>query len=79
MTLIELNKIEQVLKENRDSKLKAKRLFNETMREKYDKDGDNCWFREKMNSAEKETYETLLKEYDDASGIYRSFVEHNWQ
>lgn len=76
MTLIELNKIEQVLKENRDAKLKARRLFNETMREKYDKDD---WFRDKMNNAEKETYETLYKEYDEASDIYRSFVEHNWQ
>ena len=75
MTLVELNKIEQVLKENRDAKLKARRLFNETMREKYDKDD---WFRDKMNNAEKETYETLYKEYDDASDIYRSFVEHNW-
>lgn len=76
MTLVELNKIERVLKENRDAKLKAKRLFNETMREKYNKDD---WFRDKMNSAEKETYETLYKEYDEASSIYSSFTEHNWQ
>ena len=76
MTLVELNKIERVLKENRDAKLKARRLFNETMREKYNKDD---WFRDKMNNAEKETYETLYKEYDEAFSIYRSFTEHNWQ
>lgn len=76
MTLVELNKIEQVLKENRDAKLKARRLFNETMREKYDKDD---WFRDKMNNAEKETYDTLYKEYDEAASVYRSFTEHNWQ
>lgn len=75
MTLIELNKIEQVLKENRDVKLKARRLFNETMREKYNDD----WFRDKMNNVEKETYNTLYKEYDEASSAYRSFVEHDWQ
>lgn len=76
MTLVELNKIEQVLKENRDAKSKARRLFNETMRKKYDKDD---WFRDKMNNAEKETYGTLYEEYNEAANIYKSFVEHNWR
>ena len=78
MTLVELNKIEQVLKENKTSKIKAKALFTETMREKYCEEGD-CWWREKMNAAEKETYDKLISESDEASDIYKSFTEHNWQ
>ena len=75
MTLIELNKIEQILKENKNTKLRAKTLFNETMREKYSDD----WFSNKMNNTEKETYDRIYKEYNEAYSIYKSFVEHNWR
>lgn len=78
MTLVELNKIEQVLKENCDVKTRARKLFIERMREKYC-ENDGCWFESKMNDTEKETYEELRNEYHEAYKVYRSFIEHNWQ
>lgn len=76
MTLVELIKIEQILKENINAKLKAKKLFDETMREKYNR---YDWFTVKMNNAEKEQYDILYKEYAEANSLYKSFIEHNWQ
>lgn len=78
MTLVELNKIEQVLKENRKAKEKERALFTEKMHEKYSKD---CWryLETVMDNTEKATYETLRDEYMKARQIYSSFVEHNWQ
>ena len=78
MTLKELNKIEQVLKENKDKKEKAKSFFKDTMREKYCEDG-SCWFRGTLNLSEQEIYDKLVNEADEALDIYKSFVEHDWK
>lgn len=78
MTLVELNKIEQILKENKESKRKARVLFNDSMREKYC-DDDGCWFRDKMNATEKEIYNKLISEHDESVDAYKSFIEHDWR
>lgn len=78
MTLAELNKIEQILKENKESKIRASTVFKETMIKKYCKEGDSWWI-EKMNITEKETYSNLYNEANEATDIYESFTEHNWQ
>lgn len=77
MTLIELNKIEQVLKENCKEKEKERALFTEKMHEKYSKDFWNH-LDIVMDSTENATYESLREEHMEALKIHRTFVEHNW-
>lgn len=77
MTLVELNKIEQVLKENCKAKEKERALFTEKMHEKYSKDFWNH-LDIVMDSTENATYESLREEHMKALKIHRTFVEHNW-
>ena len=75
MTLNELKAIEEILKENKREKNRAKVKFKEAMRRKYKED----WFESKMSVDEATIYVELTQKADEAFSVYDSFVKHDWR
>lgn len=75
MTLNELKAIEEILKENKREKNRAKVNFKDAMIDKYQKD----WFESKMSVNEAATYVELTQKADEAFSVYNSFIKHDWR
>lgn len=74
MTFLEMRSIEKVLLENKEVNTRAKKLFFETMKEKYGE-----WFETKMNDEEKNVWERVCSDQIEARRTYETFVNYNWK